>query len=82
MLEKPKLKDARIITCLHDNYGLNVAKLAFLPLGADLATAVYRAAANDETPYFVKLRRGDFDEASVTVSKFLSDLGIKQIIMF
>lgn len=80
MLEKPSLPDARIITCLKNNYGLNVAKLAFLPLGADLATAVYHAITNDETPYFVKLRRGDFNEASVTVPKFLSDLGIEQII--
>ncbi len=80
MLEKPDLKDARIITCLKNEYGLSVAKIVFFPLGADLNTAVYQAIADDETPYFVKLRRGDFDEASVSVPKFLSDLGIKQII--
>jgi spectinomycin phosphotransferase len=80
MLEKPDVKDEKIITCLKYEYGLSIDKIAFLPLGADLNTAVYRAVADDETPYFVKLRRGDFDEASVTVPKFLSDLGIKQII--
>ena len=80
MLEKPDLKDEKIITCLKNEYGLMVDKIAFLPLGADLNTAVYRVVANDETVYFVKLRRGDFDEASVAVPKFLSELGIKQII--
>ena len=80
MLEKPGLKDEKIIACLKNEYGLSIAKIAFLPLGADLNTAVYRAVADDETPYFVKLRRGDFNEASVAVPQFLSDSGIKQII--
>jgi spectinomycin phosphotransferase len=80
MLEKPDLKDKRIITCLENEYGLSVDKIAFLPLGADLNTAVYRAVSNHETHYFVKLRRGDFNEASVKVPQFLSDLGIRQII--
>ncbi|MCP4428148.1 MAG: phosphotransferase, partial [Chloroflexi bacterium] len=60
--------------------GLGVAELAFLPLGADLNTAVYRAESHDRTTCFVKLRRGDFNPASVAVPKFLSDLGLKQII--
>lgn len=80
MLQKPALKDDRISTCLQDEYGLRVVQITFLPLGADLNTAVYRVVTDDEIPYFVKLRRGDFDEAVVTVPKFLSDLGIKQII--
>lgn len=80
MLEKPDLKDERIITCLQDEYGLRVVQITFLPLGADLNTAAYRVVADDETPYFVKLRRGEFNEASVAVPKFLSELGIKQVI--
>lgn len=80
MLEKPELKDEKIINCLKTEYGLSVEKIAFLPLGADLNTAVYRVVTNDETVYFLKLRRGEFDEATVAVPKYLSDLGIKQII--
>ena len=80
MLEKPELEDEKIINCLQDEYGLSVEKLSFLPLGADLNTAVYRVEADDETVYFLKLRRGEFDEAAVKVPKYLSDLGIKQII--
>lgn len=80
MLEKPELKDEIIITCLRDEYGLSVEKVSFLPLGADLNTAVYCVTTNDEMVYFLKLRRGEFDEATVTVPKYLSDLGFKQII--
>ena len=80
MLEKPDIKDERIIACLKDGYGLSVNQITFLPLGADFNTAVYRVIAKGETHYFLKLRCGGFDEASVTIPKFLYDLGIKQII--
>jgi spectinomycin phosphotransferase len=80
MLEKPDLQDERIIACLQDEYGLLVVQVAFLPLGADRDTAVYRVVTDDETPYFCKLRRGIFDETSVALPKCLSDQGIVQII--
>ena len=56
VLEKPDLQDENIIACLQDEYGLLVVQIAFLPLGADLNTAVYRVVADDETSYFLKLR--------------------------
>lgn len=80
MLEKPDLQDEEIIVCLQDDYGLPVAQVTFLPLGADVNTAVYRAAADDGRPYFVKLRWGSFDEIAVMLPRFLSDQGIPQII--
>ena len=80
MLEKPDIHDERILNCLREVFGLLAARLEFLPLGADLNTAVYRAVTTDGTPYFVKLRRGDFDESAVTLPRYLSDQGIVQII--
>ncbi|MBA3868431.1 MAG: phosphotransferase [Anaerolineae bacterium] len=80
MLERPVLSDEKIIACLRDEYGLKVAKIVFLPLGADMNTAVFRADADDSTPYFVKLRSGHFDAIAVDVPKFLFDQGISQII--
>ena len=75
MLEKPDLQDDKVIACLQVEYGLPVVQIAFLPLGADLNTAVYRAVADDKTPYFCKLRKGVFDETSVVLPKTLSDQG-------
>jgi spectinomycin phosphotransferase len=80
MLEKPDLKEENLINCLRDEYGLSIKRVSFLPLGADQNTAVYRATTNEETDYFVKLRRGGFNESTVAVPKYLSDMGIKQII--
>lgn len=43
-------------------------------------TVIYRALARDGPPYFARLRRGNFKEIAVTLPKFLSDQGLKQII--
>ncbi len=80
MLEKPDLAEERISACLQKKFGLLLAQISFLPIGADLHTAVYRAVTTDGTAYFVKLRRGAFAETSVTLPKFLSNQGIAQII--
>jgi spectinomycin phosphotransferase len=80
MLTEPDLNDEEIIACLRDAYGLTVDKVTFLPLGADFNTAVYRITTSNQTDYFLKLRSGEFLEASVSVPKYLSDLDIKQVI--
>lgn len=80
MLERPDLPDERILACLTDEYGLPVAQIAFLPLGVDRNAAAYRVVAGDGTPYFLKLRRGVFDETCVALPKFLSEQGIRPII--
>jgi len=67
VLEKPDLQDQLILTRLQDEYGLHVNQLTFLPLGADVNTAVFRIVTEDETAYFLKLRKGDFDEITVAV---------------
>lgn len=68
------------MACLQAEYGLRVAQITFLPLGADRNTVVYRIVAADDTAYFVKLRRGEFNATSVALPKFLHDLGIRNII--
>ena len=80
MLIKPDLKDEEIIACLRDAYGLDIATVSFLPLGADFNTAVYRVITTDGAGHFLELRSGKFLEASVSVPKYLADLGIKQVI--
>ena len=80
MLEKPDIDDGRIIACLQTDYGLRVSQIAFLPLGGDLSTAVYRAVAEGGTPYFCKLKLEFFHEVSVELPRFLSEQGLTQII--
>lgn len=80
MLEKPDLPNETICACLQGEYGLHIGQVVFLPLGADLNTVVYRAADMDGTPYFVKLRRGVFNETTVALPKFFNDQGIQHVI--
>jgi spectinomycin phosphotransferase len=80
MLTKPNLDDSQIIKNLEAAYNVSAKEICFLPLGADLNTAVYCVKAKGGKNYFLKLRRGDFNEAGVLVPKFLADLGVKQII--
>jgi len=80
MLEKPALSDPLIISRVQDEYGLQVARVTFLPLGADVNTAVYRVESVDKTAYFLKLRKGNFAEITVTLPLFLKAQGIQPII--
>lgn len=79
MLTKPDIADEFIISRLQEEYNLRVAELIFLPIGADMNTAVYRVGTDDGIIYFLKLRKG-FDEISVTIPLFLKSQGIKEVI--
>jgi spectinomycin phosphotransferase len=79
MLTKPNIPDELIQSRLHAEYGVHIRELTFLPLGADMGTATYRATADDGTAYFLKLRKG-FEEITVTVPLFLKSRGVREII--
>ncbi|HXF28256.1 MAG TPA: phosphotransferase, partial [Chlamydiales bacterium] len=74
------LSDQLIISCLNTNYGIDVATLTSLPVGADMNASVYKAQALDQTSYFVKLKRGHHHDISVVIVELLHDAGIGQII--
>lgn len=80
MLEKPALPDVEIVTCLWEKYAIAAVQVEFLPLGADQRSAVYRIVAGDGTVYFLKLRRGEYDEMPVVLPKLLGDQGVRQVI--
>jgi spectinomycin phosphotransferase len=80
MLEKPDLQEDVILERVGDEFGLHAARLTFLPLGYDLNTAVYRLEIGDGSAYFLKLRKGDFDQVAISVPQFLDSQGIRAII--
>ncbi len=68
MLIKPNLKDEEIIACLPDAYGLDIATVSFLPLGADFNTAVYRVTTTNGADHFLKLRTCMWSRAIIIIS--------------
>jgi spectinomycin phosphotransferase len=79
MLTKPPISEQSIIACLHASFGLSVSEVDFLPIGADAYSFVYRVTAGNGTPYFLKLRRANFDKVAVAVAAFLHAQGIRQV---
>jgi spectinomycin phosphotransferase len=80
MLTAPDIEEVQLVTCLETVYSLSVAEIRFLPLGADMHTAVYRVTARDATRYFLKLRRGTFSDASVVIPHWLAAAGMQSLI--
>src|SRR5579871_2283097 len=74
------LLDQRIIDCLSADYGIKVAKLTLLPIGADMYASVYKAQAHDQSSYFIKLKHGHHQDISATIISLLHEAGIQQII--
>jgi spectinomycin phosphotransferase len=78
--EPPRLADETIFAALRAHYGLAATALAFLPLGADAASAVYRVEGADGARYFLKLRTGaGFSLPSLAVPRYLHAQGVPHI---
>ena len=80
MLQKPSIPDQVIANCLQTDYGISAVHLTFLPLGADINTAVYHIQSPNHPPYFLKLRSGPFNPAAVILPKLLQEQGLNHII--
>lgn len=71
MTEKRSFSDQLIIDCLNANYGIAVAVLTLLPLGADMNASVYKAHTHDQTSYFVKLKRGHHHDIGIEIVELI-----------
>jgi spectinomycin phosphotransferase len=81
MREPPKLADATITAALQAHYGISNAALAFLPIGADAASSVYRVEATDGKAYLLKARAdAGFSVPSLLVPRFLHSQGVPHIV--
>lgn len=79
MLTPPDLATGTILATVRDCYGLRATRATFLPIGADVNSAVYRIETQDGAPYFLKLRRADFDEIAAAVPASLHAQGIREV---
>ncbi|MBA3537322.1 MAG: aminoglycoside phosphotransferase family protein [Tatlockia sp.] len=77
---KQTISDQGLIDCLRAKYGIEVVRLTLLPLGADMNASVYKAEAEDQPSYFLKLKRGHHQDIGLAVVNLLDNLGIQQVI--
>jgi spectinomycin phosphotransferase len=80
MIEKQPFSGQLIVDSLANYFDIGVAKLTFLPLGADANASVYEAQTKDGGSCFVKLKRCHHHDLSITILELLQDAGIEQII--
>jgi len=79
MLEGPKLADELIIAQLSASYDLSVHSLEFLPVGNDARAWSYRVEAASGL-FFLKLRKGDVNRASLIVPHYLLNCSIENVV--
>src|SRR5574341_623318 len=80
MIEKPEIKDERIIMALNKNYSIQASHIEFLPVGNDASSFAYCVEAKNGSLYFLKIKRRISNLAGLFVPRFLKDNGIEQII--
>lgn len=80
MITKQPLSDQNIIDCLNTNYGIKITTLTLLPLGADMNAWVYKAETDDQSSYFVKIKREHHHDVGIAIMEQLDNAGIQNII--
>jgi spectinomycin phosphotransferase len=78
MIEKPDIADQKIIMALNKSYSIQAAYIEFLPIGNDASAWAYRVDAEDQSTYFLKIRKEISNPAGVLVPRFIQDQGIAQ----
>jgi len=80
MIEKPDIKDEKIIIALHENFSIQVSAIEFLPIGNDSSAFLYRVEEKDGNSNFLKVKRKITNLAGYFVPRFLKDSGIEQVV--
>jgi spectinomycin phosphotransferase len=80
MIEKPDIRDEKIIVALYENYLIQANRIEFLPIGNDASAFAYRVEAKNGNSYFLKVKRKITNPAGLFVPRFLKDNGIEQVI--
>src|SRR6185503_1172855 len=80
MIEKPNIKDEKIIVALHEDYSIRASRVEFLPIGNDASAWAYRVDAEHQNTYFLKIRKDLSNQAGFLVPRFLQEHGIVQVL--
>ena len=79
MREKPNVDDVVIVKALKEQFALAVKELRFLPIGNDANAWIYRVGSAAES-HFLKLRKGNPNNAALLVPRYLWQQGISNAV--
>jgi spectinomycin phosphotransferase len=80
MRERPPLPDTALTAALAAGWGVAADTVEFLPVGDDSRAWSFRVVAGDGARWFLKVRRGRVDPATVLVPRFLRDHGLEPVV--
>lgn len=79
MRDRPNITDARIVARLEDAFGISARSLEFLPVGNDAAASTFRVR-DEQRAFFLKLRKGAPNRASLSVPHHLRLNGVESVV--
>ena len=79
MRDRPNVRDQQLVGALEKAYDISVTAVEFLPIGNDAAAAVFRVQC-EQRAFFLKLRKGLPNLASLTVPHYLRKKGIDSVV--
>lgn len=80
MLERPDLADAVVADYARQGWDLAGAAVRFMPVGYDARAWGYAVRTSGGERYFLKVRLGSTDPATVLVPQLLRDRGLHQVV--
>lgn len=80
MQEASSISKTILTATVQDNYDITVHDLTFLPIGADASAWVYQLASTDGTHYFLKVRKGEVNQASLAIPHYLQEKGVARVV--
>lgn len=80
MLEPPDLPEVVITRALASGYNIDAVAVEFLPVGRDPEAWAYKITAAAGPEFFLKVRKSIINRASLTISRYLSDQGLTEIV--
>jgi spectinomycin phosphotransferase len=78
MIEKPDIRDEKLVAALQENYLVQVSNIEFMPIGNDASAWAYRVDTESEAAYFLKVRKELSNQAGFLIPRFLKNQGIVQ----
>lgn len=79
MRDRPNIADELIVAALEKAFEISVKVLEFLPMGNDAAASAFRVHS-EQRAYFLKLRKGIANQASLMVPHHLRMSGIDSVV--
>jgi spectinomycin phosphotransferase len=80
MQEAPPISEVTLNAAVQHHYGIVVTELNFLPIGADSSAWVYRLPNVAGTHYFLKVRKGQINQAGLAIPHYLQKHGVTQVV--